>query len=44
MLWSNETEIQFFVEALRNFASPEQLFYNFYCNYPDFMLNRKKTI
>ena len=28
MLWSNETEIQFFVEALRNFASPEQLFYN----------------
>ena len=27
-LWSNETEIQFFIEALRNFASPEQLFYN----------------
>jgi len=26
-LWSNNTEIQFFVEALRNFASPEQLFY-----------------
>jgi len=28
MLWSNETEQQFFIEALRNFASPEQLFYN----------------
>lgn len=27
MLWTNETEIQFFVEALRNFASPEQIFY-----------------
>ncbi len=26
-LWSNETEIQFFREALKNFASPEQLFY-----------------
>ncbi|OGU58700.1 MAG: hypothetical protein A2V66_15615 [Ignavibacteria bacterium RBG_13_36_8] len=28
MLWSNETEQQFFTEALRNFAAPEQLFYN----------------
>lgn len=27
-LWNNDTEIQFFTEALRNFASPEQLFYN----------------
>lgn len=27
-LWNNETEILFFKEALRNFASPEQLFYN----------------
>lgn len=27
-LWSNETEIQFFTEALKNFASPEQLFYH----------------
>lgn len=27
MLWNNEKEIQFFIEALRNFASPEQLFY-----------------
>ncbi|MGB4654414.1 MAG: hypothetical protein ACOXZ9_04845 [Bacteroidales bacterium] len=26
-LWSNDTEIQFFTEALKNFASPEQLFY-----------------
>lgn len=28
MLWTNETEQQFFIEALRNFATPEQLFYN----------------
>ncbi len=28
MLWSNEIEQQFFIEALRNFAAPEQLFYN----------------
>lgn len=27
-LWSNEAEIQFFKEALKNFASPEQLFYH----------------
>lgn len=27
-LWSNDIEIQFFTEALKNFASPEQLFYN----------------
>lgn len=27
-LWNNNTEIQFFREALQNFASPEQLFYN----------------
>lgn len=27
-LWDNDTEIQFFMEALKNFASPEQLFYN----------------
>jgi len=27
-LWSNNTEIEFFTEALKNFASPEQLFYN----------------
>ena len=27
-LWNNKTEIQFFIEALKNFASPEQLFYN----------------
>jgi hypothetical protein len=26
-LWDNYTEIQFFTEALKNFASPEQLFY-----------------
>jgi hypothetical protein len=27
-LWNNNIEIQFFTEALKNFASPEQLFYN----------------
>ncbi len=27
-LWTTETEINFFQEALKNFASPEQLFYN----------------
>ncbi len=27
-LWNNNTEIRFFMEALKNFASPEQLFYN----------------
>ncbi|MDZ4203465.1 MAG: hypothetical protein U1C46_01485 [Bacteroidales bacterium] len=27
-LWNNDTEIQFFTESLKNFASPEQLFYN----------------
>jgi len=26
-LWHNDIEIQFFTEALKNFASPEQLFY-----------------
>ena len=28
-LWNVETEKKFFIEALRNFASPEQLFYKF---------------
>ena len=32
-LWNNNTEIQFFTEALRNFASPEQLFYNLNSGY-----------
>jgi len=27
-LWNNDTEIQFFTKALKNFASPEQLFCN----------------
>lgn len=26
-LWNNDAEIQFFTEALKNFATPEQLFY-----------------
>ncbi len=32
-LWKNEVEVQFFKEALRNFASPEQLFYNLNSGY-----------
>ena len=32
-LWNNDTEIQFFTEALKNFASPEQVFYNLKCGY-----------
>lgn len=27
-LWNNDAEMRFFTEALKNFASPEQLFYN----------------
>ena len=33
MLWNNDAEIQFFTEALKNFASPEQLFYNLHSGY-----------
>lgn len=32
-LWNNETEIQFFTEALKNFASPEQIFYKLQLGY-----------
>jgi hypothetical protein len=32
-LWSNEIELQFFREALKNFASPEQLFYKLQSGY-----------
>jgi len=32
-LWNNNIEIQFFKEALKNFASPEQLFYYLQGNY-----------
>lgn len=32
-LWNNDTEIHFFDEALKNFASPEQLFYNLQSGY-----------
>jgi hypothetical protein len=31
--WSNKTEIQFFIEALKNFASPDQLFYKLQSGY-----------
>jgi hypothetical protein len=33
MLWNNNTEIKFFKEALKNFASPEQLFYKLKSEY-----------
>lgn len=33
ILWSNEVEIQFSREALKNFASPEQLFYKLQSGY-----------
>jgi len=33
VLWNNDAEIQFFTEALKNFASPEQLFYNLQGDY-----------
>lgn len=32
-LWNNNTEIQFFTEALKNFASPEQIFYKLQSGY-----------
>jgi len=32
-LWNNQTEIKFFTEALKSFATPEQLFYNLSGNY-----------
>ncbi|MDR1725234.1 MAG: hypothetical protein LBR28_02450 [Bacteroidales bacterium] len=32
-LWNNNTEITFFTEALKNFASVEQLFYNLHSGY-----------
>ncbi len=32
-LWNNDTEIQFFKEALKNFATPEQLFYKLQTGY-----------
>lgn len=32
-LWNNDIEIEFFNEALRSFASPEQLFYNLQSGY-----------
>ncbi|MHB1680808.1 MAG: hypothetical protein ACYCTB_09940 [bacterium] len=32
-LWNNDAEIKLFIEALKNFASPEQLFYNLQSGY-----------
>lgn len=31
--WNNKTEQTFFIEALKNFSSPEQLFYNLHTGY-----------
>jgi len=32
-LWNNDTEIKLFTDALKSFASPEQLFYNLQSGY-----------
>ena len=29
IFWNNDTEIQFFTEALKSFATTEQLFYHY---------------
>ena len=38
-LWTNDIEIQFFKEALKNFASPEQLFYKLKAGYYAYIPN-----
>lgn len=47
-LWENETEIHFFNEALRNFASPEKLFYKlesgFYAYVPKDIYGEGQTL
>ncbi|GIJ95064.1 hypothetical protein [Capnocytophaga stomatis] len=42
-LWNNSTEIQFFEEALKNFASPEQLFYNLLGEYYAYIPKNKNA-
>ena len=41
--WSQYYEINFFVEALKNFSSPEQLFYNLENNYFAYAPKEKNT-
>jgi hypothetical protein len=47
-LWNNDTEIKFFMEALKSFASPEQLFYSlqesYYAYIPKGMSARGQTL
>ncbi len=42
-LWNTEIEKQFFIEALKNFASPEQLFYNLRDGYFAYVPKGKDT-
>lgn len=42
-LWNNNTEIQFFEEALKSFASPEQLFYNLLGEYYAYIPKNKNA-
>jgi len=42
-LWNVETEKKFFIEALRNFASPEQLFYKFEEEYFAYIQKRQQN-
>ena len=48
ILWKNQTERQFFTEALKNFASPEKLFYNlesgYYAYVPKNMDGERQTL
>jgi hypothetical protein len=42
-LWNNDAEIKFFKEALKNFASPEQLFYNLQSGYYAYVLKGEEA-
>ncbi len=39
MLWNNDIEITFFIEALKNFAAPEQIFYKLNSEYYAYVPN-----
>ena len=41
--WNRDTEIKFFKEAMKNFASPEQLFYSLKDGYFAYAPKGKKT-
>lgn len=43
-LWNNKIEVQFFTEALKSFASPEQLFYNINETYYAYIPKNFKTV